>query len=126
MLVADLGVGKTTFVQGFVRRLGVSDAALSPTFILAQTFHGKIPIHHLDFYRATLKELLEMGIQDYFMGGGALEKGVMLIEWADRAPSLWPHDYVELQMKLDPKSKARTLVFNGVGPRGRKLVQGLS
>ncbi len=125
LLLANLGVGKTTFAQGFVRALGVKETALSPTFILAQSFRGRIPIHHLDFYRATPKELIDMGVQDYLTGGGALEKGAVLIEWAERCRELWPAERIEIKMTLNKKSLFRSIELRGVGVRPAQLVRSL-
>ena len=42
----------------------------------------------LDFYRLTVKEILAMGVADYLNGGGMIEKGAVLIEWAERCREL--------------------------------------
>ena len=52
MLVSgDLGAGKTTFVRGACRALGVTGPVTSPTFTIARRYDGTIPISHLDLYR---------------------------------------------------------------------------
>src|SRR5262245_7583959 len=76
LLLADLGAGKTTFVQGVAKALGAHDAALSPTFVVAETLDARVPIHHLDFYRLTKSELLGIGVQDYLTGSGEIPRGV--------------------------------------------------
>jgi tRNA threonylcarbamoyladenosine biosynthesis protein TsaE len=123
LFLANLGCGKTTFIQGFIKKLGVQEEALSPTFIIAQTFEGRRVIHHLDFYRLSPKEILDMGVQDYLLGQGAIEPGVVLIEWADRAKELWPRERLEIHIKIDPKTKTR--LFRAVA-RGKRYVQLLS
>ena len=57
LVAGDLGAGKTTFVRGAARALGVTDAVTSPTFTLAQRYAGAAPVAHLDLYR--LKDLDE-------------------------------------------------------------------
>ncbi len=53
-LEGDLGVGKTSFVQGLGRGLGIPDAIHSPTFILANEHRGgRLPLYHLDVYRVA-------------------------------------------------------------------------
>ena len=59
-LTGELGAGKTVFVQGLVRALGVTSGATSPTFVLVNEYRGRLPVHHVDAYRTTtLTELLE-------------------------------------------------------------------
>jgi len=85
-LYGELGSGKTCFVQGLVRGLGVTTVATSPTFVLVNEYRGRLPIHHVDVYRTgSLTELVDFGLLD-MMGGD----GVTLLEWADRAEPLLP------------------------------------
>ena len=50
-LYGDLGVGKTTFVQGLARGLGISSAVTSPTYTIYTIYRGKRLLAHLDAYR---------------------------------------------------------------------------
>jgi tRNA threonylcarbamoyladenosine biosynthesis protein TsaE len=85
-LTGELGAGKTCFVQGLVRGLGVAAGATSPTFVLINEYRGRLPVHHVDLYRTqSLTELLDLGL-DELLGGD----GVTLIEWADRCEPLLP------------------------------------
>lgn len=51
LVSGDLGAGKTTFVRGACRALGVSAPVTSPTFTIARRYAGRLPISHLDLYR---------------------------------------------------------------------------
>ncbi|HWC86172.1 MAG TPA: tRNA (adenosine(37)-N6)-threonylcarbamoyltransferase complex ATPase subunit type 1 TsaE [Solirubrobacteraceae bacterium] len=51
LVEGELGAGKTTFVRGACRALGVTDPVTSPTFTIGQRYAGRIPISHLDLYR---------------------------------------------------------------------------
>src|SRR5712664_2448588 len=63
-LTGDLGAGKTVFVQGLVRALGVTTGATSPTFVLVNEYRGRLPVHHVDAYRTeSLAELLDLGMR---------------------------------------------------------------
>ncbi|HAZ27360.1 TPA: tRNA (adenosine(37)-N6)-threonylcarbamoyltransferase complex ATPase subunit type 1 TsaE [Candidatus Acetothermia bacterium] len=86
-LVGDLGAGKTTFVRGLARGMFVKDLILSPSFLLARSYMGRVPFHHLDAYRITApRELAEVGL----LGLLPPEEGVTAVEWADRIPDLIP------------------------------------
>jgi tRNA threonylcarbamoyladenosine biosynthesis protein TsaE len=85
-LTGELGAGKTSFVQGLVRALGVTAGATSPTFVLVNEYRGRLPIHHVDVYRVdTLTELIDIGLEELMDG-----EGVTVIEWADRMEPLLP------------------------------------
>ncbi len=123
VFLANLGAGKTTLIQGLVKRLGIDETALSPTFIIVQSFSGRIPVHHLDFYRLSKKEILEMGIQDYLLGQGEIEKGLVLIEWAERCKEIWPKERLEIHMTALKKENSRKITLRGVGSRFVTLIQ---
>jgi tRNA threonylcarbamoyladenosine biosynthesis protein TsaE len=94
-LYGELGAGKTCFVQGLTRGLGVTTHATSPTFVLVNEYHGRLPVHHVDAYRtASLTELIDLGLLD-LMGGD----GVTVIEWADRAEALLPERTVRVRIE---------------------------
>ena len=122
---ADLGAGKTTFVQGLSRALGAEDAALSPTFVVAETIAARVPIHHLDFYRLTLPEILGMGVEDYLTGAGEIGPGVVLVEWAERFRKLWPPSRLEIAIAIGRAKDRRTFTFRGVGARPSEIVRRL-
>lgn len=121
--LANLGAGKTTLTQGLIRSLGIDEDALSPTFIIAQTFSGKIPVHHLDFYRLTTDEILGFGIQDYLLGQGEIEKGLVLIEWAERCREIWPKERLEIHMKALKKRNSRRITLTGFGKHFQTVIQ---
>ena len=109
-LKGPLGSGKTTFVQGMARGLGCREMPSSPTFVLAQTYHGRIPLHHLDFYRIREKEVMSIGIEDFYSDGG-----LTAIEWADRAPHFVPADRLDIVFSYRSASRRRILLV----PRGK-------
>ncbi len=80
-LHGDLGAGKTTFVQGLARGLGVPDTyyVTSPTYTLINEYPGRIPLYHMDLYRlGDIDELEYLGIDDILSSQGA-----MVVEWPD-------------------------------------------
>jgi tRNA threonylcarbamoyladenosine biosynthesis protein TsaE len=122
LFLADLGAGKTTMIQGMARKLG-APAPPSPTFILAQTLDGRVPIHHMDFYRVTAKEIAARGLGEYFSGGGEIPSGIVLVEWAERSRGLWPKERLEIRIRILPKSADRRIAVRGVGRRYREFAK---
>ena len=105
-LYGDLGAGKTCFVQGLVRGLGVTTQATSPTFVLVNEYRGRLPVHHVDAYRTGgLAELIDLGLLDLIGGDG-----VTLLEWADRAEPLLPARAVRVRIEgLGDEPRAVTI-----------------
>lgn len=126
LFFADLGAGKTTFAQGAARALGAKSAALSPTFVVAETIEAKYPIHHLDFYRLTPQEILGIGIEDYLTGSGEIAPGVVLIEWAERFREIWPKERIEVGIRIEPKGARRRISITSRGKKYDKVLRGLT
>jgi tRNA threonylcarbamoyladenosine biosynthesis protein TsaE len=82
LLAGALGAGKTVFVQGLARGLGVTTPVKSPTFALEHRHEGRRALHHLDLYRLTPgRGLEELGLDELAAG-----PDVVAIEWPDRLP----------------------------------------
>ncbi len=83
-LKGDLGCGKTVFVKGLARGLGVPERypITSPTYTFINEYAGRLPLFHVDLYRITdPEELTDIGFEEVTAG-----KAVAAIEWADRIP----------------------------------------
>jgi tRNA threonylcarbamoyladenosine biosynthesis protein TsaE len=94
-VVGALGAGKTRFVRGVLRGLGVAGGGQSPTFVVERVYTGRLVAHHIDLYRLEgEKDLAEVGIPDRFADGG-----VFLVEWGDRADGLLPERRIDVTIE---------------------------
>lgn len=79
-MYGDLGAGKTAFVQGLAKALGINSHITSPTFTIVNEYEGRLPLYHFDVYRiADPDEMYEIGYDEYIYSDG-----VCVVEWADR------------------------------------------
>ena len=94
-LCGVLGAGKTCFVKGLARGLGVAeeDRVSSPTFVLMKRHEGTLTLYHFDAYRlGSASEMEAIGCEDiYHMGG------ISVIEWADRVRACLPQQHFLIQ-----------------------------
>ena len=77
LVTGELGTGKTTFVRGACRALGVSEPVVSPTFTIGRRYSGDLPVAHLDLYRLESLGQEEPGMLDDYLTPDA----VAFVEW---------------------------------------------
>jgi tRNA threonylcarbamoyladenosine biosynthesis protein TsaE len=116
LLGGDLGAGKTVFVRGLARGLGLPErvAVTSPTFTLAQRFDldGGLELHHLDVYRLRGVDDLEATGFEETVGEGR----VTCVEWGERVAEALPPVRLEVvlaSVPAKPESRAITLTARG-------------
>lgn len=84
-LVGPLGSGKTTLVKGIAKGLLITDLVVSPSYVLAREYNGRLALHHVDAYRVgSLAELAEVGLDAYLPP----DRGVTVVEWPERIDGL--------------------------------------
>lgn len=119
LLSGPLGAGKTTFVRGLARGLGVSERATSPTFTLVRQHrcHNDrriATLHHADVYRVTsLDEVLDLAL-----GELVEEAAVAVVEWGELAAPVFGADVVTVSIAVT-SDEGRTIDVDGAGARDR-------
>ena len=115
----ELGAGKTTMVQGLVQGWGSTDRVTSPTFVLVNQYaraDGQ-ELNHLDAYRlqnAGEAEELDMEL--------LLEKGALVVEWADRISTALPGEKLDVRMRW-MADEYRGMVFHALGSRYEAMLE---
>ena len=101
-LRGGLGVGKTCFVKGMARGLGITDCITSPTYTIvceypARFGGGAFSLYHIDAYRLSGDEDFENTGAGELFGTG----GIIVIEWSERIPGSIPQDAVTVEIVID-------------------------
>ena len=111
-LLGDLGVGKTVFIKGVAKGLGITEPVNSPTFTIVQVYEeGRLPFYHFDVYRiADVEEMDEIGYEEYFFGNG-----VCFVEWANLIEEIMPKNTVRITIakNLDKGFDYREITIQG-------------
>lgn len=128
-LEGELGAGKTTFVQGFARGLGVKEKIQSPTFVLLKIYKINpalarksgvkkgVARHlvHIDCYRIdSPQDLLHLGFKNLLKDKDA----IILIEWAERIKKLLPRDAIRIKFRHGKKPHERVIDFKRLATSG--------
>ena len=93
-VAGELGAGKTTFVRGACRALGVTGPVTSPTYAVGHLYHGRIDVSHLDLYRFEGMSDSEWGdLERYF------EDAVAFVEWPEAGAGFLPPARVEVRLR---------------------------
>lgn len=96
-MYGDLGVGKTAFVQGLAKGLGICEHITSPTFTIVNEYMGSLPLYHFDVYRiADSDEMYEVGYEEYVYGDG-----VSVIEWPNLIDDILPAKRYDITISKD-------------------------
>lgn len=96
LLEGDLGAGKTTFAQGFIRELRPGETSiLSPTFSVMNVYPGEPVIYHFDLYRlASVDEIEQLGLWEFLND----EYAIRLVEWPQIAKPGLSRPYIRVKL----------------------------
>ncbi len=98
----ELGAGKTTFVRGACRALGVAGRVSSPTYTIGHRYVGRVPVSHLDLYRFAGVSGEEWGDLEPY-----LEGAVVFVEWPEAAGSALPLPRLSVRLQhIDERTRA--------------------
>jgi tRNA threonylcarbamoyladenosine biosynthesis protein TsaE len=112
LLIGNLGAGKTTLAKGIVqgRNSTRPEEVSSPTFTLIHQYGAEQPVYHVDLYRLDEpREVESLGLGELFAGGN-----LVLLEWAERFPSLLPVKRAEIRLRALPDD-SREIIVTRVG-----------
>ena len=115
VLDGPLGAGKTAFTQGIAAGLGITGVT-SPTFVIARTHQGAIPLIHVDAYRLLGGTKQNFEIDDLDLET-AHEGAITVIEWGEDVASRLPEDYLLITIEFGPNEDDRIVEFSGFGER---------
>ena len=103
LVSGDLGAGKTTFVRGAARALGVEARVTSPTFTIGHRYVGRVDVSHLDLYRFRGLSAAEWGdLEPYF------EDAIVFVEWPEAGAGALPPP--RARVRLDHVAPDRRVV----------------
>ena len=116
-LNGELGSGKTVFVKGFAKAMGIQETITSPTFSLVKEYlDGEMPLYHMDVYRIEdSKE--SFGLSDYLN-----QDGVCIIEWPEMVEDQLPEERLDVKIKVIDDD-VRVFVFTPYGQQYEELCQ---
>ena len=106
----DLGAGKTAFVRGLARGLGVQERVTSPTFTIVNEYEGgRLPLFHFDMYRlGSADELFDIGWEDYLARGG-----VCAVEWSENVADALEEGCLRVDIRRGEDDDQRIITIGG-------------
>lgn len=107
---SDLGGGKTTFMKGVGRGMGVTDVVQSPTFTLSQIHQADrgLELHHFDFYRLNVPGVMSAELAESLQQPNV----VTAIEWGDIVHNILPKDRVTIGLSVQQHDETRIVRIN--------------
>ncbi len=109
LLYGRLGSGKTTFVRGMVRGIGLrEDIVRSPTFTLMNVYVGEKTIYHIDLYRLESNDSIFFDLEEIIED----EEGIVVVEWADKFKEFWPDEALKINIDVVSETERLLILFS--------------
>jgi len=107
-LFGNLGAGKTTFVQGLAKGLGIKERIISPTFVLIRQHKTRdLVFYHIDLYRLqNLTELKELELEEILNN----KDRIVVIEWAEKIRDLLPEKRIDIHFEYIDENKRKITI----------------
>lgn len=107
-LLGDLGTGKTTFIQGLAKGLGIQKKIISPSYIIMRTYQINLKtFYHVDLYRIKdEKDIIELGLVDLM----ADPKNIFAIEWPEKIKDLLPEKRINIFFEYIDENKRKIII----------------
>jgi tRNA threonylcarbamoyladenosine biosynthesis protein TsaE len=116
-LTGELGAGKTCFIKGVARGLGLPEEDIvSPTFTMIQEHHGRVPLIHVDLYRLEGPGLDDLGLREYLFS-----PAVAAVEWFERLREAVEMDFLAVRISYAGAS-CRRIQLRATGARHSPIV----
>ena len=110
-MYGELGAGKTAFVRGMARGMGLSCRVSSPTFTIVNEYPGERELIHFDMYRLSgSDELFDIGWEDYLRRGA-----VCAVEWSEKVQDAFFGDEIRVRIEKCGETE-RTITIEGAEP----------
>ena len=101
LLKGEMGAGKTVFVKGIAKALGITDRITSPTYAYMNDYDGKL--YHYDCYRLSSGEDAEgLGLTDYFYADG-----ICVVEWSENIADVLPKKTLSVKIEKISENQRR-------------------
>jgi len=105
-----MGMGKTTFIAGLVRGLGIDAYVSSPTFALVHEYRGNgVSLCHFDMFRVEdMDDLYSTGFFDYLDG-----ERILAVEWSEKIPEALPLGHISIDISPGEGEEDRIIIVTG-------------
>ena len=117
-LVGELGSGKTTFVQGLAKGLGIKKRIISPTFVFIRIYDMQLhetkrkttgKLYHVDLYRIEkTEEVAGLGLEEIWSD----PKNIVVIEWAEKIERILPQKAIKIYFEYVGENKRKVIIPN--------------
>jgi len=106
-LYGELGSGKTTFIQGIAKGLGIKKRVISPTFVFMKQYGSHF--YHIDLYRIEkLEDTKSLGLEEIFTD----LDGIIAIEWAEKIKKILPKKRIDIYFDYISENQRKIRIKN--------------